>query len=136
MFWDIILGRQFRDFGEGLVNPRKQNVQALLSVLGFLCNQTRNRKRGGTAVSWGYDLRSIGQKREQLRYNLAEKLLVRWSDPVEAITFTGSPEIKPKEGWFVLLSRNSRAYQEKRRSLTPRSLHQTGRRTVHGFRPI
>ena len=42
LFWDIILGRQFRDFDEGLVNSRKQDTGALLPVLGFLCKQTRN----------------------------------------------------------------------------------------------
>ena len=115
---------------------RKYNIQRFLSILGYLHKQTGNRKRSGTAVSWGCSIWSIGQKCEQLRYDLAEKLLIRWSGSVKTIASPILPETEPMEGQLAWLLRNAQACREKYRSAAFQSLRQIARRIVHGPRLV
>lgn len=118
------------------MNLRKYNIQRFLSILGSLHKQTGNRKRSGTAVSWGCSTWSIGQECEQLRYDLAEKLLIRWSGSVKTIASPVIPEAERMEGQFARLLRNAQACREKYRSAAFQSLRQIARRIVHGPRLI
>jgi len=69
-------------------------------------------------------------------YNLAEKLLIRWSDPVEIPTLLNSPETELREELFARFLQSFRACQEKHRSLMSRYLHQKVRRIIHESHPV